>query len=419
MGLMPPGDSPAEGPEGAPVRVVLFVDFAGEHSAKTFDAFEKIVERRSPSVRLVVKQFPLVRKHPRALAAARAAIAAALQGKFWPYARALFEHRSSLDDATLERLAGQVGLDLDRWRKDRKGSVVKVQLDADLALALKFGVTTTPTAFINGRRVVGSRPEDELFGVVDEELYAARHAMALGVATERVADVVTDARLLAPQGASGGGAPARKAAQREDPNRIYPIAWTGENLAMGASPEQALVTMVVFFDYQCPFCARLEPTVQSLLAAHPKELRVIYRHLPLAMHKHAKLAAEAVQAARDQGRQLDYHRRLVEHRSELTEADLVRHALELGLDVTRFERALREHRHRAVVERDAAEAAKYGITGTPTSIINGRKVVGAKPFDRFEAVIQAEIERARRVQRKTGLKGRALYLRLVGAKPSS
>jgi protein-disulfide isomerase len=142
--------SPSRGPDGAPVTVVEFADFECpfcQHIAPELDA---LWQRRQTAVRFVYKFMPLP-MHPHGESAARAAIAAQAQGKFWEMHDKLFANGEHLDDANILAYAAAIGLDLDRFRADLQSPATKARLDADRKLGDALKVKGTPTIFINGR----------------------------------------------------------------------------------------------------------------------------------------------------------------------------------------------------------------------------------------------------------------------------
>jgi protein-disulfide isomerase len=162
-----------------------------------------------------------------------------------------------------------------------------------------------------------------------------------------------------------------------------------------AGPRGAKVTLVVFSDFQCPFCSRLAPTLHDLRKRYPRDLRVVFKQLPLPFHQHAALAAEASLAAHAQGKFWEMHDKLFEEQRSLERDSLLKYAEKLRLNLDRFERALDQHAYRAQVEADSKHAASLGIQGTPTMVINGRKVSGARPADDLATVIDEELQAAR------------------------
>ena len=103
---------------------------------------------------------------------------------------------------------------------------------------------------------------------------------------------------------------------------------------------RAPVTLVAFSDFQCPFCARAEPTLAELLKTYGDKLRVVWKHQPLSGHPQAMPAALAAEAARQQGKFWEMHDRLFSHQAELSPQAYERWAAELGLDVARFKERL-------------------------------------------------------------------------------
>jgi len=122
-------------------------------------------------------------------------------------------------------------------------------------------------------------------------------------------------------------------------------------------------------------------------------VRVAWKHLPLNIHKDAPLAHAASEAAREQGRFWEYHDKLFANSRKLKPDNLRKYAQELGLDMPRFEKDLVDLEVTKEVRQDSKEAASLGVTGTPGFFINGRFLAGAKPFDAFAELIDAELKR--------------------------
>jgi Na+/H+ antiporter NhaA len=159
----------------------------------------------------------------------------------------------------------------------------------------------------------------------------------------------------------------------------------------------APVTLVEYGDFECPYCRNAEPIIRRLLEGAGKELRYVFRHLPLSdVHNNAQLAAEAAEAAGAQGRFWDMHDRLFDHQDQLTPGDLRRHASALGLDLERFEHDLRHHRHAPRVAEDVSSADASGVSGTPTFFINGRRHHGVYDIDTLTRAVKAAAGRAPR-----------------------
>jgi Na+/H+ antiporter NhaA len=142
-------------------------------------------------------------------------------------------------------------------------------------------------------------------------------------------------------------------------------------------PAPALVTIVEYGDFECPYCGQAEPVVRELLAGHG-DVRYVWRHLPLNdVHPHAQIAAEAVEAAADQGAFWQMHDLLLSRQDHLLMSDLIRYASDLGLDGERFSDHIRKHAGAARIAEDVDSADLSGVSGTPTFFINGGRHYGS------------------------------------------
>ena len=122
-------------------------------------------------------------------------------------------------------------------------------------------------------------------------------------------------------------------------------------------------------------------------------MRIVWKHLPLDMHKNAMSAHLAAAAADRQGKFWEFHDKLFANQQQLNLDAYKRHARELGLDVARFEKDLADLELKKRIDADKAEATSLGVTGTPGFFVNGRFLSGAKPFEEFAKVINAELTR--------------------------
>jgi len=156
----------------------------------------------------------------------------------------------------------------------------------------------------------------------------------------------------------------------------------------------APVTVVEYGDFECPYCGRAEPVVRELLRDFG-DVRYVWRHLPLNdVHPHAQLAAEASEAAADQGAFWEMHDLLLEHQDALRPRDLIGYAEQLGLDVARFTDDLRTNAGAARVAEDVDSADLSGVSGTPTFFVNGRRHYGAYDIATLSAAVRAAGARA-------------------------
>lgn len=159
-------------------------------------------------------------------------------------------------------------------------------------------------------------------------------------------------------------------------------------------PVGSPVTLVEYGDLECPYCGQAEPVVRELLRDF-SDITYVWRHLPLDdVHPHARLAAEATEAAHEQDAFWAMHDRLLEHQDELTFPELLRHADALGLDVERFGDDVRNRRLASRVARDVDSADLSGVSGTPTFFVNGHRHRGAFDLDSLSAAVKAAGARA-------------------------
>jgi Na+/H+ antiporter NhaA len=160
-------------------------------------------------------------------------------------------------------------------------------------------------------------------------------------------------------------------------------------------PEKALITVVEYADFECPFCGQAEPAVRELLRDFG-DVRYVWRHLPLHdVHPRAQAAAEAAEAAALQGRFWEMHDLLFLHQDALSPRDLIGYADSLGLDIQQFIHDLREHAGAARIASDVDSADLSSVSGTPTFFVNGIRHYGAYDIDTLSAAVRAAHARAK------------------------
>jgi protein-disulfide isomerase len=151
----------------------------------------------------------------------------------------------------------------------------------------------------------------------------------------------------------------------------------------------APVTIIEFTDYQCPSCGALHPIVQQLAGEYGDKLRLVIRDFPLDRHENAFKAAEAAEAAREQGKYWEYIDILFHNQNALGIDKLKEYASQVGLDRARFDANLDSGKFAEQVKRDLSDGNRLGIDSTPTVFINGRKFTGEKTHDNLKAAIDS------------------------------
>lgn len=399
-------NQPSKGARDALVTIVEFSEFECPFCSRVGPTLTQLMEDYRGKIRIVWRNNPLP-FHQNAGPAAQAAMEAFAQGgdaKFWALHDKLFQNQRALTRADLERYAQEVGLDMNRFKAALDSNAHQSKVTADQALATQIGAQGTPNFFINGRQLMGAQPIEEFKKVIDDEIRRAEALRATGIPATRIYAELTKNARTSPAPAAGAGAgapdrPAQPARRQPDPNAVYKVA-VGDSPALG--PADALVTVVQFSDFECPFCKRVEPTVASIVERYGRDVRIVWKNNPLPFHEKATPAAEAAMEAYAQGGAAKFwamHGKLfnmtdAQARPALERADLERYATELGLNMARFRAALDNHTHKAGIEADQQLARSLGASGTPSFFINGRNLRGAQPLEAFTRVIDEEKAKA-------------------------
>ncbi len=411
--------NPVWGSRTALVTIVEFADFQCPFCVRTEPALARVRETYGPGVvRLVWKNLPLP-FHVHARPAAEAAMGVlALAGNdgFWKFYHSAFESQGALEAENFERWAQSAGVsDMGAWRQGVANHTWSAAIDADQADARALGVDGTPTFFVNGVEVVGQQSFEELKAVIDDQVKAAQAKIAAGTPRERLyAELSRENRANAPK------EPEEDQEPPDDTKTVFKIP-------LGRSPQRgspkALVTIVEFGDYQCPYCAKVEATLTSLRQKYGDALRIVFKDEPLDFHRHAEPAAEAaleVLAEKGNGAFWSMHDELFAHPQSLdghASSDvvlewLVKQAATLGAKPDSVKAAIANHTHAKDIGQDLDLAEDFQAVGTPHFFITGRRLVGAQPQERFEAIIDEEIKRARALV-AGGTKPDALYAELI------
>lgn len=155
-------------------------------------------------------------------------------------------------------------------------------------------------------------------------------------------------------------------------------------------PVKAPVTIVMFTDLKCPFCSKVYGTIDQLFDEYPGKLRLVIKQMPV--HTSAELAAEAALAAEAQGKFWELDELMIANPDDLSKDAILALAGQGGLDVARLRKDLDQHNFAAALEADKATAAELEIRGTPSFVINGRKVIGALPIEEIRKTIESSLK---------------------------
>lgn len=168
----------------------------------------------------------------------------------------------------------------------------------------------------------------------------------------------------------------------------------GQTPPASSIPSQR-VEIIVFSDFQCPFCAQFAPAIRKMQlgGVEGAAITVQFKQFPLSIHTDAQLTAQAALAAKEQGKFWEMHDLLFANQAAMKRDDLLRYAAKLRLNLERFRKDLDSDRIRQTIEADKAEAIKLGVSGTPTFFINGRGYSGAKSFEQLQQLVRYEQRR--------------------------
>jgi len=164
-------------------------------------------------------------------------------------------------------------------------------------------------------------------------------------------------------------------------------------------PEDAPVTIINFSDFQCPFSKRSVDLIEKIMKEYDGKVRYVFKHFPLGFHKLARPAALASIAAHNQGKFWEYYGRLFDDIKKIDEENLSKWAVELGLDMEKFNQDRNSEEAGKIVQNDMASGSAFGVRGTPTLFINGKRIVGANG-PKIQELIIAQIAEGEKLKAK-------------------
>jgi protein-disulfide isomerase len=376
-------DDPFKGAKDALVTIMEFSEFQCPYCKRVEPTITQIMKEYAGKVRVVWKDnvLPFHKRARPAAILARVAYKAKGDKGFWEAHEALFESAPKLEDEDLEAIAVKLGLNWAQVKKAIEDDKYGDKLDATGALAAGVNARGTPHFFVNGFRVKGAQPFEKFKEVMDEQLKKAEALVAKGTPAASVYDeIMKEAKEPPPP-----------------PTKDVP-APTADNPAKGGA--NAKVVIQVFSDFQCPYSARVEPTIDELMKAYGNKIRVVWRNLPLAFHQDAPLAAEAgLEAFEQKGADgfWKFHDKAFAAQGTpdgIKRPGLEKIAQEIGLDMAKFKRALDSNKHKAKVDADAEVAKQAGITGTPGIMIGKYFLSGAQPLPAFKSLVDRALQEA-------------------------
>jgi protein-disulfide isomerase len=411
---------PTWGSRTAPVTIVEFSDFQCPFCSRVEPTMEQVRQTYGPDkVRIVWKNEPLP-FHDKAKPAAEAAQGVfALKGSeaFWKFHGTAFKNQGSLTPENFEKWAKDAGVsDMAKYKAGLAAHTWADKVDKDHDTAKKAGVNGTPGFYINGVSLAGAQPFDKFKTVIDQELQKAQAKIAAGTPKDKI--YVT----MSQENKKNAPPPAEEdEGEKEDTKTVFKVP-AGDSPSLG--PVTAPVTIIEFSDFQCPFCKRVEDTLKKVRETYGDKVRLVWKHEPLPFHNRAKAAAAFTIEARAQKGDKgfwDAHHKLFDIQPKLEDADLEGAAKDLGLNVDKVKEAikmdasgknLKNEKFEKMVSTDMDLADDVQASGTPHFFINGRRLVGAQPFEKFQKIIDEEVKKGQDLLAK-GIAPAKLYEELI------
>ena len=407
---------PMVGKRDALITIVQYSDFQCPYCSRVEPTMDQVRSTYGDKVRVIWKNNPLP-FHNNAKPAAEAAQGAfALGGNdaFWKWHDTAFKNQGALGadsyvkwatDAGVKDIAGfKAGLDSHKWAD---------KVDADLNAGKAAGVQGTPAFFVNGIFINGAQPFDNFKKTIDQELAKAQAKLAAGTPKNRIyVEMSKENKKNAP------AAKEDDAEEKEDTRTVFKVP-------VGSSPQlgspNALVTIIEFSDFQCPFCSRGEPQLKSVRDKYGYKVRLVCKNEPLPFHPAAPPAAEAAMEVRaekgDKGF-WDVHDRFFAAQKDLMNGKdanidgIVKIATDAGASADKVKAAIAGSTHKKEIDADNELSQDFQASGTQHFFINGRRLVGAQPVEKFEKIIDEEIKKAQDLISK-GTKPSEIYEALI------
>lgn len=408
-------DDAVRGNRRAYVTMVVFSDFQCPFCGRIEPTIDRLREEYGDdALRVVFKNNPLAFHQHARLAAevGQGVLALAGQEAFWRYHGMAFRRQAVMSPEAIRAWGVAAGADereLDEGLEKKKWAQ---KVDYDMSVAKRLGAHGTPTSFVNGVLVSGAQSFDRFKEVIDAELEKAKSLSEQGVARDKVYARLVSANFKPPASDDADEA-------EHDDARALAEAKIVHKIPVGTAPTRGLataqVTIIEFSDFQCPFCKRVEETIGRVRREYGDKVRFVWRDMPLPFHPRAEPAAELARAARAQKGDAGFwtvHDLLFQSQPNLEDSDLERIAREAKLDTTKAMAAVKAKSFKKGIDDDVGLADDFSAAGTPHFFVNGRRLVGAQPFEKFKSIIDEEIAKADALL-KQGTSRAALYDTLI------
>ena len=314
----------------------------------------------------------------------------------------------ALSPESYEKWAVAAGVDANAFKAGLATHKAAKKVEEDMAIGNKVGANGTPAFRINGVELSGAQPFDKFKETIDKELAKAEAKIKAGTPKDKIYVAMSTENFK--------NAPAPKREEDEEEKEDTKTVW---KVPVGNSPVQgkadAPVTIIEFSDFQCPYCKRVEPQLKKIKETYGDKVRLVWKHEPLPFHPRARAGRGAhPRGPRPEGRQglLGRARQAVRHRSRSSRTRISRRPpRELGLDVAKVKAAIKDAKYKKDIDADMELGEDVQASGTPHFFVNGRRLVGAQPFEKFQKIIDEEL--AKYDAQKGKIAGKDYYASLM------
>jgi protein-disulfide isomerase len=390
---------PSLGDSAAPVTVVVFWDVTRGDSVTSLVELVASVQKTygKDQVRAVFKHLSPADEKSLVAEAATTAFRYLGNKAYLDFLAHMSKQTRAIRESTLVEGAKIAGISqLDGFQRDLRRHRFSSKIQEDTELATQMKVSSSPTMIVNGLVLEAIPSKTALRLIVHEQILKA--------ATSREGDI------------SCGLTRQQWEPSKTTAISSYDISPAAIDGSPVRGPKDALVTIVQFSDYQCPFCSRAEKTMHEIAKKYPKDVRFVHKHFPLSFHKRAEPASElALEALKQKGEMAFWmvHDKIFKNARYLEDIDLVHIAMRFGMNPDKTLSAIKQHHHQTRITKDQALGNELGVRGTPAFFVNGERMVGAQPLERFVPVIERQKKRAQELL-ANGVSKKVLYETLTG-----
>lgn len=387
-------DDAVWGNADALVTIVEISDFQCPFCSRVIPTVNQIKQAYGPEkVRVVWKHNPLP-FHKEAMPAHEASQAVFAVGgsdAFWKFHDSAFANQKELTAANFEKWAVAAGVDANKFKAELAKPSTKAKITADLEANRKIGATGTPAFRINGVTLSGAQPFDAFKTTIDAELKKAEELLKSGTPKKLVSLRMTEKNFKAQP------APEKKEGKPEaEDTATWRVPVAKDDPVKG--PADALVTIVEWSDFQCPFCSKVEPTITKIKETYGNDVRIVWKDNALPFHKEAKPAANLARAAYEKGGDALFwkaHALLFENQKALGTETYTKLAGELGLNAADVLKAIETNKYDPKIAASMELASDLQARGTPHFFVNGRRIAGAQPFEKFDELVKTQLAAAK------------------------